>query len=72
MEDPRIYLAEKSIKLKATDFNQVASFVHHDGSTCSYHNALLEEYHEHILIWTEHLGNFWFNKEDLEWYESIG
>lgn len=58
-------LEEISKKTKLTDFRYTAFVSMKDGSTFLWRNSFALNYQEFLLIFTEHFGNHFFHKDDI-------
>ena len=56
----------KSRKHKDDDFGGITCLIHMDESSFTFHFSTKEEDDEFIYVWTEHNGDHFFHKEDLQ------
>ena len=69
-EEVEEYINEKNLILRSDKhFRGKVKIEHLDKSKLELENALLEEKDKFIIVFTEHLNNFYFDKEDLEKWE---
>lgn len=60
------YAYNKNLTIQCEEFIHVCNISHDDGSLLYLTNCLVEDKEDYFVIFTEHLGYFVFDKEDVE------
>ena len=60
------YAYNRNLTIQCEEFIHVCNISHDDGSLLYLTNCLVEDKEDYFVIFTEHLGYFVFDNEDVE------